>query len=312
MSALPSSTSSSSSSSPGAPARTAARVRPASPDGGSPMVGDLAVYLAVGGLVLLVWQFSTMGWFTAGDDVGYWLGVAGGLMMVLLFSYPLRKHFKFMQGLGRVKWWFWVHMCLGVGGPVLILLHTTFQVRSLNSGVALYSMLIVALSGLIGRFIYARVNRGLHGGHSDLRELDQRARLTQGEARSRLNFVPAVEAQLKAFADGEISPRPGLLSCLRRAFWLPVKQLHVHRSCMAAVRVALQKLGEKDGWNRQLTARHERLARKLIRRYLTAVVRVAQYSAYERLFSLWHVAHIPFVYLMVVSAVVHVVAVHAY
>jgi hypothetical protein len=49
-----------------------------------------------------------------------------------------------------------------------------------------------------------------------------------------------------------------------------------------------------------------------VRRYLTAVVRVAQYTAYERLFSFWHLAHIPFVYLLVISAIVHVVAVHAY
>jgi hypothetical protein len=30
------------------------------------------------------------------------------------------------------------------------------------------------------------------------------------------------------------------------------------------------------------------------------------------MFALWHVAHIPFVYLLVLSAVVHVVAVHMY
>jgi hypothetical protein len=42
------------------------------------------------------------------------------------------------------------------------------------------------------------------------------------------------------------------------------------------------------------------------------VVRVAQYNAYERVFALWHVAHLPFVYLLVISAVVHVIAVHAY
>jgi hypothetical protein len=42
------------------------------------------------------------------------------------------------------------------------------------------------------------------------------------------------------------------------------------------------------------------------------VVRVAQYSAYERLFALWHLAHLPFVYLLIISAVVHVIAVHAY
>ena len=35
-------------------------------------------------------------------------------------------------------------------------------------------------------------------------------------------------------------------------------------------------------------------------------------TAFERVFALWHVAHLPFVYLLVISAVVHVVAVHAY
>jgi hypothetical protein len=45
---------------------------------------------------------------------------------------------------------------------------------------------------------------------------------------------------------------------------------------------------------------------------LHAVTRVAEFNAYARLFSLWHVVHIPFVYLMVISAVAHVVAVHAY
>jgi hypothetical protein len=30
------------------------------------------------------------------------------------------------------------------------------------------------------------------------------------------------------------------------------------------------------------------------------------------LFALWHVLHIPFLYVMVICAVIHVVAVHAY
>jgi hypothetical protein len=46
--------------------------------------------------------------------------------------------------------------------------------------------------------------------------------------------------------------------------------------------------------------------------YLNAVSRVAQFTAYERLFSLWHVAHIPFVYLLIISSLVHVYAVHVY
>ena len=59
-------------------------------------------------------------------------------MMLLLFSYPLRKYVRALQGLGKVKWWFWFHLVLGIGGPWLILVHSTFHIGSLNAGVALY------------------------------------------------------------------------------------------------------------------------------------------------------------------------------
>ena len=39
---------------------------------------------------------------------------------------------------------------------------------------------------------------------------------------------------------------------------------------------------------------------------------VAQLSFYERLFSLWHLFHMPLFILMVISALVHVLAVHMY
>ena len=68
----------------------------------------------------------------------------------------------------------------------------------------------------------------------------------------------------------------------------------------------------KCGWNEEEHAKRRRLARKLVRRYLSGVVRVAQFTAYERLFALWHMAHVPFVYILVVSAIAHVIAVHAY
>jgi hypothetical protein len=65
-------------------------------------------------------------------------------------------------------------------------------------------------------------------------------------------------------------------------------------------------------WSPSELQRRERRARRLAAQYLDAVVRVAQYNAYERVFALWHMAHLPFVYLLVISAVVHVIAVHAY
>jgi len=273
---------------------------------------DVMVYLAIGALVLATWQISRMGLFKAGDDAGYWIGVAGGVMMLLLFSYPLRKHFRFTRNWGRVKWWFLVHMVLGVGGPVLILLHSTFRVGSLNAAVALYSMVVVAVSGVIGRFIFARVNRGLHGEKMGLRDLQSRARLEEDDARSRLAFAPRVEARLLAFEQHELKARPGWLTYARQVIWLPVQQWLTYRQCAKDVHQALQSLAQQQHWSPSDLLRREKYSKKLVRQYLQGVTLVAQFTGYARFFSLWHVAHIPFVYLMVLSAVVHVVAVHAY
>jgi hypothetical protein len=84
------------------------------------------------GLVGFVWDISRRGLFKVGDDVGYWLGV---------------------------------------GGPLLVLLHCGFRAGSLNAAAALYSMVIVASSGVIGRFLYVRVNRGLVVEHRSLQQL---------------------------------------------------------------------------------------------------------------------------------------------
>ena len=284
----------------------------AQPQAKSLRFNDSALYLLLAILILGAWKFSRMGLFRSGDDTGYWLGVAGGVMMLLLFSYPLRKHFRFMHRLGKVKWWFLVHMTLGVGGPMLILVHSTFHVGSLNAAVALYSMIIVALSGVVGRFIYVRVHRGLHGERTTLRELQVRAGMDQSETRSRLSFVPEVEARLQAFEERELNAKPGWLVFARQLAVLPLQQWLLYRACVAQLHKPLQRIGRHRGWDADDVAKRERLARKLIRRYLANVVRVAQFTAYERVFALWHVVHVPFVYILVICAVAHVVAVHAY
>lgn len=276
------------------------------------IAGDTLVYITLICLTWLVWQFSQKSYFEAGDDVGYWLGVAGASMMLLLFAYPLRKHFRVFHQWGRVKWWFLAHMLLGAGGPLLILLHSTFKVGSLNAAVALYSMVIVALSGVIGRFIYARIHRGLRGEIVTFKELQTRAGLDQEEVRSRLSFAPKVETALREFELVELQAKGNVATYFRQVFWLPVKQWLIYLRCVRELREPMRRLSIHSHWSDEDFVRRTRLARKLVRRYLNAVVRVSQYTAYERLFSLWHVAHIPFVYLMVISALVHVFAVHAY
>ena len=81
---------------------------------------------------------------TAESGIGYALGIIGGILMLLLLLYPLRKRARFMQRLGPVKWWFRSHMILGIVGPMCILFHCSFHLGALNSNVSLLCMTLVA------------------------------------------------------------------------------------------------------------------------------------------------------------------------
>jgi hypothetical protein len=273
---------------------------------------DVWLYLLFVALIGLAWGISQAGLFKAGDDISYWMAVIGGSMMAILLLYPARKYIRVMRNLGRVKWWFWMHMMFGLFGPWLILVHSTFRIGSLNAGVALFSMVIVVISGVVGRFIYVRVHRGLNGEKTTLRELQARAGMVEDQARSRLAFAPEVEARLLAFEKRTLEVSPGPLNALIQVCSLPLRQWTARRACEAELEAPLQALAAAGHWSDESLAEHRRLARKLVSRYLETVCRVAQFTAYERVFALWHVAHLPFVFLLGASAVVHVVAVHAY
>ncbi len=273
---------------------------------------DVALLLGVALLVGSAWALTRLGLFEPGDDVGYWIGVAGGSMMLVLLLYPLRKYARFMRSVGHVKWWFWGHMTLGIVGPWLVLVHSTFHLGSLNAAVALWSMVVVVLSGLVGRFIYVRVHRDLNGEVSSLKALQGSAGLIGSEARSWLSFAPQVEQRLVAFEQGALRPGADALSIARQVTLLPWRQLATKWACRRELHSVLTRMARDGGWSPATLARRQRQSRRFVDRYLGAVMRVAQYTAYERLFALWHVVHMPFIFLLVISAVVHVVAVHAY
>jgi hypothetical protein len=276
------------------------------------LAGDTFVYLALALLVWGTWRISQLGLFTAGDDMGYWIGVTGAVMMLLLLLYPLRKHLRFAHRWGNIRFWFWLHVVLGVLGPLLILLHSNFKTSSLNAAVALYAMLLVAGSGVAGRFIFLHINRGLQGEQAGLQDVVRRAGMDREDAHSRLAFAPGVEQRLKDFEQREIQPKTGLLSTARAVFWVPVLQWLTYRKCVAELDALLPKMAASQRWSKEDLKRRRHRSKKMVDRYLNSVVRVAQYSAYSFLFSLWHVAHIPFVYVLVLTALVHVYAVHAY
>lgn len=287
---------------------------PAQPSGsrGPGHGGDLWLLASVVLLVGLSWIVGTAGFFRAGDDLGYWLGVAGGVLMLVLLLYPLRKYLRALRNAGPVKAWFWMHLVCGIVGPWLILVHSTWHIGSLNAGVALYSMVIVVASGVVGRYLFVRVQHRLDGGQGQLQKRREQMGLAGSEARSLLSFAPGLEERLRAYEQRELPNAGALEQPLLRLLGVPVRGWLERRRCVALLDRTLTERAQRDGWPAEMLAKRQRRSRQLMKRYFGAVLEVAHYSLFDRLFAFWHVAHLPFVVLLAVSAVVHVVAVHAY
>ncbi len=252
------------------------------------------------------------GRFTAASNVGYWLGVAGGTAMLLLFLYPLSKRWRALCDIGPPRLWFALHMLLGIAGPVLIIVHSTLRFGSINATFAFVAMVLVAGSGIGGRFLYARIHHGLYGRRASLAELRAQAGLDSQAARSKLAFAPEVERKLNEFARrAEQTRHTGLVHPLR-FFALGWHATVARRRCTAEATRVLTQRARKEHWRADTLERRISRRRTLIAAHLRAVQRVAQFGAFERLFSIWHVLHAPLVYLLVLSAIAHVIAVHMY
>jgi len=269
------------------------------------------ILLVAAALAGLAWLAGHLKLYTPGSDLGYYLGLAGSLMMALLLLYPLRKRLAFLRRAGEVRHWFRLHMFLGITGPVLVMFHSTLQAASLNAAIALYSMLLVAASGIVGRFVYTKIHHGLYGRQATLQERQERLGRASGAVRSKLRFSDDLERRLAAFEAYATAERAGLFGA-RRFLAVALRARWLHRRTLREIRRVLAAAALEQRWTREQVATRLRIARRMLEDYLDSLQDVAQFRVYERLFSLWHVLHVPFVYMLVICAIVHVVAVHMY
>lgn len=248
----------------------------------------------------------------AEQGLGYALGIIGSLLILTLLLYPLRKRFRVLKVLGSVKNWFRVHMMLGVIGPLAVLYHSNFSLGSVNSTAALLSMLLVAGSGLIGRFLYAKVHKGLYGRKTSLKELLASVKLTTEATGGVARFVPDLLTMVAEYDRQVLKPPAGVLDSMLLPMKLGFRTRAGYRNIIARVREHLDEQAAMSPVVAQHRDRLLDLARAFVREHLKRVRRVAAFAAYDRLFSLWHKVHLPFFYLLIVTAIVHVIAVHMY
>lgn len=272
-------------------------------------------YIAGGLLVALptTWAAARSGLYTPGSPVGYWLGVAGASLMLLLFLYPLRKRLRALAGAGSTRTWFVLHMACGLAGPLLIALHSTLHLRSLNALIAFCAMVVVASSGLVGRYLYAGLHRGSAGHRLTRLEAESLSQESLVAAAHWLAQSPEVLDELHRYGDHvDGVARHGLTRPLA-LFLLGFRARSMTRRCVRLVRrrEAALAAGHRRFRSSQAPALVAQ-ARQFTEAYGRAARRAAQYDAFARLFGYWHVAHVPLVVILVLTAIAHVIAVHMY
>jgi len=229
------------------------------------------------------WQWK------AGGSVGHKLGIMGASMMVLMLLYSVRKRVGALRRLGPLSRWLDVHIYLGVFGPLLIVLHSTFKVQGLVA-LSFWSMVVVALSGVLGRYLYLQIPRTRAGEEVALAELEAEDRELSSQLRARFRLDEAQLAKLDALV--AVPERTGLLGGFAR---LVTDDLRLRsglrefaRSCRSVPRPVVRDF------------------QRVVRQKAQVHRRILLWDRVHELFHYWHVLHKPFALVMYLFMIVHV------
>lgn len=219
--------------------------------------------------------------------VGHGLGILGTLMILLLLLYTARKRVKFMSTWGDLQIWLRYHIFLGVAGPILITLHTSFKFNGLVS-ISYWSMVAVALSGVVGRYLYQQIPRNMLGDEMDADAIENRNEEILVELSTRHGLGDQVADGLEKFAIGNLENRSAPMAL----FLLPASNIFLARKLQSFL------LGYDIKPDDQVLG--------LCREWVLQTRRLLLFHQIRDLFHYWHVFHKPFAIIMILVMVVHV------
>lgn len=105
---------------------------------------------------------------------GLIFGAFATVLFVLNLGYLIRKRLINIRWLGSLRTWMSFHVVTGLIGGTLILLHAAFAPSSALGILALVALAITLVSGVVGRYIYAKVPRSLEGRELELEQVRER------------------------------------------------------------------------------------------------------------------------------------------
>lgn len=226
-----------------------------------------------------------------GATGGLWLGVLGTTLMVSMLSYSVRKFLLSWSFLGSPAHWLHFHIICGVMGPVFILLHTSFQIPRGLIGIGFWCMVLVALSGSFGRYVYGHFPRTAAGRSEDLEEA--REALVQLRA-DVVSACPTASGDGVAAAIGLARDLDQEAHSIRQ--WIAL-DLEVRRR-RDLIPIHLARAGLPAEAQREVSSR--------LTEQLVAKRNLEAWSVTAKLFQWWHLFHEPLAKAMYLIVVIHI------
>lgn len=226
--------------------------------------------------------------------LGHGLGIIGTLMMIFgVAIYMIRKRFRSFFNLGYLKHWLEFHIFLCTVGPLLVLYHTAFKFGGIVA-VSFWSMVLVVISGVIGRFIYVQIPRTIQGQELSIKDLNA----LNDEIQYKLFNDYKLDAALLAEFD-----HTSRISKYNFAGTLSAISFII--SDYFEIKILLNKF-KKELKKMNLPHSDRKDAVKTAKQKLLMSRRIGLLRTTQKLFKYWHVAHLPFAIIMFIIMIVHV------
>jgi hypothetical protein len=232
--------------------------------------------------------------------IGHGLGIIGSAFMLILLLYSARKRLRALQNAGNIRYWLNYHIWLGVTGPILVIFHTAFKLGGIVA-VSFWSMIGVALSGVLGRYLYLQIPHSLSGQELSARELDEMDKDLQRELQDTYRLDEATLQLIQRASGIEGAPKGSGWGSM----WYWMVQDVTMPLRMSSIRARLRSDGgERPG--------HMHTLMRVIKRKAKLRRRMAFLATTRGLLHYWHVIHRPFAFVMLIIMAVHVAITFAF
>jgi len=239
-------------------------------------------------------------WFKPSGYVGQTAGILSFFLFVFMWLYPLRRRVRRLSRFGSLTRWLDIHIFAGLALPFVGAVHAGWRFNGLI-GMGFLAMVLVSLSGIVGRYLYLHIPRSRAGLELSLDQVESRRRemlrriadltgLSHTDVESLLDTtrqpksVRGLGATLVALLSGDLSRWRTARALRKRLNGLVVREERTHR---AAVREVI----------------------RLARREIALAQQARLLEATQRVFRFWHVAHLPFAVSAFIAVAIHVVVV---